>query len=97
MVVSFGKVVDHPDDEAFEISDSWGKHPDDEASGMRGTSDVPGSAGFWVWSHEGPWVGWLANGTGPEPRPMVPTSGYQTKWCGEHLTNSVSRNACVGW
>ena len=61
MVVSFGEVVDHPDDKASGISDARGKHPDDEASGMssawgeypgdeasgmRGALGVPGSAGF---------------------------------------------------
>ena len=61
MVVSFGEVVDHPDDKASGISDARGKHPDDEASGMssawgeypgdeasgmRGALGVPGSASF---------------------------------------------------
>ena len=34
MVVSFGEVIDHPDDETSAISDTWEKHPDDKASGM---------------------------------------------------------------
>ena len=61
MVVSFREVVDHPNDEAFEISDAQGKHPDDEASrmssargeypgdeasGMRGAPGVPRLVGF---------------------------------------------------
>ena len=86
MVVSFGEVVDHLDDEVSGISDARGKHPDDEAfgmssaqgeypgdeaSGIRGAPGIPGPAGFWAWSHEGPWVGRMANGTGPGP--MIPT------------------------
>ena len=61
MVVSFGEVVDHPDDKAFGIHDAWGKYLDDkasemscargeysgdEASGMRGAPGVPGPAGY---------------------------------------------------
>ena len=101
MVVSFGEVVNHPDDKASGVSDARGKHLDDKASGMssargeypgdeasemrgapgvpldnkasgmRGAPSVPGPAGYWAWSYEGPWAGWLANGTGPGP--MVPT------------------------
>ena len=65
LVVSFGEVVDHPDDEVFGISDTRGKHlddkasgmssargeyPGDETSGMRGASGVPWPGGFWAWS-----------------------------------------------
>ena len=56
MVVSFGEVIDHPDDKASGVIDARGKHlddkasgmssargeyPGDEASGMRGVASVP--------------------------------------------------------
>ena len=34
MVVSFGEVVNHPDDKVSGVSDARGKHLDDKASGM---------------------------------------------------------------
>ena len=34
MVVSFGEVVDHPNDKASGIRDARGKYLDDKASGM---------------------------------------------------------------
>ena len=63
MVVSFGKVVDHPEDKAFGISNARGKYledkafgmnstrgeyPGDEAFGMRGAPGAPGPVGYYA-------------------------------------------------
>ena len=63
MVVSFGEVVDYPEDKASGISNARGKYledkafgmngtreeyPGDEALGMRDAPGVPGPAGYWA-------------------------------------------------